>query len=82
MVGHSAEYPWSSNRGNALGDKRLNRALVERQRDEKTREEVKASINKAGVPGSEYFRNIITTQLNRRASPLPKGSDRKSGRKP
>jgi len=30
--------------------------------------------------GSEHFRNKIATQLNRRASPLPKGGDRKSGK--
>lgn len=42
--------------------------------DAKTLEEVRASINKAWVLGSEHFRNIIVTQLNRRASSLPKGA--------
>ena len=99
MVGHPAEYPWSSYRGNALGDndklltphplfvalgasvderQAAYRALFETHFDEKTLEEVRASINKAWVLGSEHFRNIIAAQLNRRASPLPKGGDRKS----
>ncbi len=46
----------------------------------KTLEEVRASINKAWVLGSEHFREKIANQLNRRASPLPKGRDRKSGK--
>jgi putative transposase len=101
MVGHPAEYPWSSYRGNALGEndallaphplflalggsadgrQAAYRALFEAHFDEKTLEEVRASINKAWVLGSEHFREKIATQLNRRASPLPKGGDRKSGK--
>jgi putative transposase len=55
------------------------RALFEAHLDEKTLEEVRASINKAWVLGSKHFKDIIAAQLNRRASPLPKGGDRKSG---
>lgn len=101
MVGHPAEYPWSSYRGNALGEndalltphplflalggsvdarQAAYRTLFEAHVDEKTLEEVRASINKAWVLGSEHFRGEIATQLNRRASPLPKGGDRKSGK--
>ena len=101
MVGHPAEYPWSSYRGNALGEndalltphplflalggsvderQAAYRALFEGHFDEKTLEEVRASINKAWVLGSEHFREKIAIQLNRRASPLPKGGDRKSGK--
>ena len=100
IICHPAEYPWSSYRGNALGDndklltphplylalgssvderQAAYRALFEAHFDEKSLEEVRASINKAWVLGSEHFRNIIAPQLNRRASPLPKGGDRKSG---
>jgi len=56
------------------------RALFEVSFDEKTLEEVRSSINKAWVLGSEHFKSKIAAQLNRRASPLPKGGDRKSGK--
>lgn len=99
MVGHPAEYLWSSYRGNALGDndplltphplylalgslvderQAAYRALFDAHFDEKTLEEVRASINKAWVLGSERFSNLVAARLNRRASPLPKGGDRKS----
>ena len=101
MVGHPAEYPWSSYRGNALGEddalltphplflalgdsaierQAVYRTLFEAHFDERTLDEVRSSINKAWVLGSEHFREKIATQLNRRASPLPKGGDRKSGK--
>jgi putative transposase len=54
------------------------RALFEAHLDEKTLEEVRSSINKAWVLGSEHFKQMIETRLNRRASPIPKGGDRKS----
>ncbi|MFA7241925.1 MAG: transposase [Sulfuricellaceae bacterium] len=99
LVGHPAEYPWSSYRGNALGEKDAlltphprflalggsdidrqlaYRALFEMHLDEKTLDEVRESINKAWVLGSEHFKKTIAPQLNRRASPLPRGGDRKS----
>ena len=99
MVGHPAEYPWSSYRGNALGERdgvltphplflalgnspearqAAYRALFEAHFDEKTLEEVRNSINKAWVLGSEHFKSLIASRLNRRADPLPKGGDRKS----
>lgn len=56
------------------------RALFEMNFDEKTLDEVRSSINKAWVLGSENFKKAIATQLNRRASPLPRGGDRKSGK--
>lgn len=100
MVGHPAEYPWSSYRGNAMGinnelltphslfttlgktvDERqaAYRALFEVHLDEKTLEAVRTASNKAWVLGSKHFRDKIAMQLNRRASPLPRGGDRKSG---
>jgi len=48
--------------------------------DEQTLEEVRSSINKAWVLGSEQFKSRIAAGLNRRTSPLPKGGDRKSGK--
>lgn len=102
MVAHPAEYPWSSYRGNALGendalltphplflalggsaDKRqaAYRVLFDAALGEKTLEEVRSSINKAWVLGSEHFKSKIAAQLNRHASPLPKGGDRKSGQR-
>jgi len=102
MVAHPAEYPWSSYRGNALGEndallmphplflalggsadarQAAYRALFEAAFDEKTLEEVRSSLNKAWVLGSELFKSRIAAQLNRRASPLPKGGDRKSGQR-
>lgn len=102
MVGHPAEYLWSSYRGNALGesdslltphplylalgrtaDRRqaAYRSLFEAHIDEKTLDDVRSSINKAWVLGSEHFKDKIATQLNRRASPLPKGGDRKSAQR-
>ncbi|MDP2751952.1 MAG: transposase [Rhodocyclaceae bacterium] len=54
------------------------RALFETHLDGKTLDEVRSSINKAWVLGSEHFKNMIETQLNRRTSPIPKGGDRKS----
>jgi len=60
------------------------RALFEAHLDEKTLDEVRTALNNAWVLGSEHFKGKIAAQLNRRASPLPKGGDRKSGeyRKP
>lgn len=56
------------------------RALFEAHLDEKTLDDVRASINKAWVLGSENFKKAIAIQLNRRTSPLPRGGDRKSGK--
>lgn len=54
------------------------RELFNAHIEDKTLEEVRASINKAWVLGSEHFMSLIAAQLNRRASPLPKGGNRKS----
>lgn len=101
MIGHPAEYPWPSYRGNALSEndallvprllflalgssvderQMAYRALFKAHFDEKMLEEVRMSINKAWVLGSEHFKKKIATQLNRHASPLPKCVDRKSGK--
>jgi putative transposase len=54
------------------------RALFEGHFDEQTLDELRSSINKAWVLGSDRFKSMVEAQLNRRASPLPKGGDRKS----
>jgi len=98
MVGHPAEYPWSSFRGNALGahdalltphplflalgrsdsERQLAyQALFEAHLDEKTLDDVRSALNKAWVLGSEHFLDKIAAQLNRRASPLPKGGNKR-----
>ncbi len=41
-------------------------------------EEIRAATNKAWVLGSSSFKNKIEKQLNRSASPKPRGGDRKS----
>lgn len=66
-----------------LGDTAENRqaayrALFEAHLDEATLGEVRDSINKAWVLGSDHFKSQVAEQLNRRASPLAKGGDRKS----
>lgn len=53
-------------------------ALFNAHLDDKALEDVRAALNKAWVLGSEHFRMKIAAQLNRRASPLPKGGDRRS----
>ena len=53
-------------------------ALFEAHLDDKTLDDVRAALNKAWVLGGEHFRGEIAAQLNRRASPLPKGGDRRS----
>ena len=41
-------------------------------------DEVRMSANKAWVLASDYFKDKIATQLNRRAEPNARGGDRKS----
>lgn len=53
-------------------------ALFSAHIDDKTLDEVRMSINKAWVLGSDYFKAKIETQLNRRTKPSPRGGDRKS----
>jgi putative transposase len=53
-------------------------ALFEAHLDDKTLDDVRAALNKAWVLGSGHFRDRIAAQLNRRASPLSKGGDRRS----
>ncbi len=65
---------WAKNRSS------LSLLIYEAHLDEKTLKEVRASINKPWVLGSEHFKEKIASQLNRRASLLTKGGDRKSGK--
>ncbi|MDD2893766.1 MAG: transposase [Halothiobacillaceae bacterium] len=51
-------------------------ALFEAHLDDKTLNDVRSALNKAWVLGSDYFLDKIATQLNRRATPLPKGGNR------
>ena len=53
-------------------------ALFNAHIDAKTLDEVRMSANKAWVLGSDYFKDKIAAQLNRRAKPNAKGGDRKS----
>ena len=93
-VAHPSEYPWSSYRNNALGQpdewvtphleyRRLGKTDEERQaayrqlfkhRIAKIRE----ATNKAGVLGSDRFKQRIQKKLDRRVEPKAKGGDRKS----
>jgi len=45
---------------------------------QRTIEDIREATNKAWILGSQYFKDKIERQLNRRISPLPKGGDRKS----
>ena len=53
-------------------------ALFNAHIDDKTLAEVRMSANKAWVLGSDYFKDKIAAQLNRRAAPNARGGDRKS----
>jgi putative transposase len=53
-------------------------ALFNAHIDAKTLDEVRMSANKAWVLGSDYFKDKIAMQLNRRAKPNARGGDRKS----
>jgi putative transposase len=53
-------------------------ALFDAHIDDKTLDEVRMSANKAWVLGSDYFKDKIAAQLNRRATPNARGGDRKS----
>jgi putative transposase len=53
-------------------------ALFNAHIDDKTIDEVRMSANKAWVLGSDYFKDKIAAQLNRRAAPSARGGDRKS----
>ena len=54
------------------------RALFKAQIPKKTLEEIRASANKNWILGSAYFKDKIDRQLNRRATPISRGGDRKS----
>ena len=54
------------------------RALFKSHISEKQLEEIREATNKAWVLGSDYFKDKIKKQLERRATPLSKGGDRKS----
>jgi hypothetical protein len=56
------------------------RALFKTKIKEKMLEEIRSSTNKAWVMGDDRFRKKIERQLNRRATPLDRGGDRKSER--
>ena len=53
-------------------------ALFNAYIDSKTLDKVRESANKAWVLGSDYFKQKIANQLNRRTDKLAKGGDRKS----
>ncbi|MBF5039159.1 transposase [Methylophilus sp. 13] len=99
MVGHPAEYPWSSYCVNALGQhdpivtphamywalgnddgqrQSHYRSLFDGQVDEISLEQIREATNKAWVLGSDYFKQSIASQLNRRSYKMAKGGDRKS----
>ena len=54
------------------------RALFKTRIPKKTFDEIREATNKAWVLGSEHFKDRIDAQLNRPASPRPRGGDRKS----
>ena len=54
------------------------RALFKARISERQLEEIREATNKAWVLGSEYFKERIEKQLERQASPLLKGGDRRS----
>lgn len=54
------------------------RALFKTHITEKQLDEIREATNKAWVLGSDYFKDKIEKQLERQASPLTKGGDRKS----
>ena len=54
------------------------RSLFDAHIDQKSLEQIREATNKAWVLGSEYFKQKIAQQLNRRTEKLPKGGDRKS----
>jgi putative transposase len=54
------------------------RALFRTQISKRILDEIRETTNKAWVLGSEHFKDRINAQLNRPASPRPRGGDRKS----
>ncbi|MCG6870584.1 MAG: transposase [Gammaproteobacteria bacterium] len=58
------------------------RALFKARIPEKTLAEIRDATNKAWVLGSDHFKDRIEPQLNRAASPKPRGGDRKSASHP
>ena len=54
------------------------RSLFNAQIPKQSLEEIRASANKNWVLGSDYFKERIEKNLNRRAAPLARGGDRKS----
>ncbi|MCB5186967.1 transposase [Methylobacillus caricis] len=54
------------------------RCLFEAHIDELSLHQLREATNKAWVLGSEYFKQKIAQQLNRRIDKLPRGGDRKS----
>jgi putative transposase len=51
-------------------------ALFKARLDDKTLNDVWAALNKSWVLGNKHLKIRIEAQLNRRASPLPKGNRR------
>ncbi len=54
------------------------RSLFDGHIDAKSLDEIRESTNKAWVLGSDYFKQKIATQVNRRTEKLGRGGDRKS----
>lgn len=57
---------------------RAYRSLFKGHIPENQLEEIRAATNKEWVLGSDYFKAKIEARLQRRATPLPRGGDRKS----
>lgn len=65
--------------GNSAAERQLAyRELFRATISEKSLKEIREATNKAWVLGSDYFKERIASELNRRAMPLDKGGDRKS----
>ena len=71
-------YLYDSLGGDAEQRQTIYQALFNAHIDSKTLDEVRVSANKAWVLGSNYFKQKIANQLNRRTDKLAKGGDRKS----
>ncbi len=66
--------------GSDDGQRQLHyRSLFDGQVDEISLDQIREATNKAWVLGSDYFKQRIASQLNRRSDKMAKGGDRKSG---
>lgn len=73
-------HPLYSALGNDNGQRQSHyRSLFDGLVDEISLEQIREATNKAWVLGSDYFKQSIASQLNRRSDKMAKGGDRKSG---